>query len=93
MHWETVSDEERALFGDDLKAATGLWKGEEESWFKVDWERVPEMVEQRKVLLKKGKAFVHIREQTSMVVSEFSRQLEAGLEVRSSPNSFQVTQS
>ncbi|GAB7352907.1 hypothetical protein MBLNU459_g3496t1 [Dothideomycetes sp. NU459] len=83
MHWETVSDEEKALFGDALKAATGLWKGEEEGWFKVDWERVPEMVEQRKVLLKKGKAFVHVREQTSMVVGEFSRQLEAGLELAS----------
>lgn len=91
MHWETVSDEEKALFGDDLKAATGLWKGEEEGWFKVDWERVPEMVEQRKVLLKKGKAFVHVREQTSMVVGEFSRQLESGLEVRHSSSKSYTT--
>ena len=81
MSWETVSDEEKAEFGEQLKAATGVWKGEEESWFKVDWERVPELVESRKVLLKRGKAFVHVREQTSMVVGEFSRQLEVGLEL------------
>lgn len=81
MSWETVSDEEKAQFGDDLKAATGVWKGEDENWFKVDWEQVPELVEHRKVLLKRGKAFVHVREQTSMVVSEFSRRLDAGLEV------------
>lgn len=83
MDWETVGEEEKAMFGEELRAATGAWraKGEEEGWFKVDWERVPELVEQRRVLLKKGKAYVHIREQTSMVVGEFSRQLEAGLEV------------
>lgn len=81
MSWETVTDEEKGRFLEDLKSATGVYKNEEESWFKVDWENVPELVEQRKVLLRMGKAFVHIREQTSMVVGEFSRQLEAGLEL------------
>ncbi|KAH0351082.1 DNA primase large subunit, partial [Aureobasidium melanogenum] len=81
MSWETVSDDEKARLLDELKSATGVYKNEEESWFKVDWENVPELVEQRKVLLKMGKAFVHMREQTSMVVGEFSRQLEAGLEL------------
>lgn len=82
LQWDSVTDEEKATFGEQLKAATGLWKNDEEDWFKVDWEQVPELVEQRKVLLKQGKAFVHVREQTSMVVGEFTRQLEAGLEVR-----------
>lgn len=85
MDWEVVDEEEKARFGDELRAATGRqWnKGqpEEEGWFKVDWEQVPELVAQRKVLLKRGKAYVHLREQTSMVVGEFSRQLEAGLEL------------
>jgi len=81
LSWETVSEEEKAEFGESLRAATGVWKGEEEAWFKVDWEKVPELVEHRKVLLKRGKAFVHVREQTSMVVGDFSRQLEAGLEL------------
>lgn len=81
LSWDGVSEEEKVLFGEQLRAATGLWKDEEKDWFKVDWEQVPELVEQRKVLLRKGKAFVHVREQMSMVVGEFSRQLEAGLEV------------
>jgi DNA primase large subunit len=81
MTWETVTDDEKARLLDDLKSATGVYKGEEESWFKVDWEVVPELVEHRKVLLNMGKAYVHIREQTTMVIGEFSRQLEAGLEL------------
>jgi len=81
MSWETVTDDEKADFGEQLRAATSVWKGEEDNWFKVDWERVPDLVESRRTLLKMGKAFVHVREQTSMVVSEFSRQLEAGLEM------------
>jgi len=81
LQWESVTDEEKAMWIDQLKAATGLWKNEDEDWFKVDWEQVPELVEQRKVFLRMGTAFVHVREQMTMVVGEFSRQLEAGLEV------------
>lgn len=83
MSWETMTAEEKILWLDELKAATGFnsARGDEESWFKVDWETVPELVERRQVLLKKGKAYVHVREQQSMVVNEFSRSLEAGLEL------------
>ncbi|KAK3719517.1 DNA primase subunit pri2 [Vermiconidia calcicola] len=81
MSWETVSDEEKNLWLDELKAATNLNKTDEESWFKVDWEKVPELVERRQVLLKRGQAYVHVREQISMVVNEFSRTLESGLEL------------
>ncbi|KAF7197071.1 putative DNA primase large subunit [Pseudocercospora fuligena] len=81
MSWETVGNEEKSQLLDDLKAATSCNKQDEESWFKVDWENVPELVERRQVLLKRGKAYVHVREQTSMVVNEFSRQLESGLEL------------
>lgn len=83
MSWETVTDEEKSTWLNDLKAATGFssMRGDEENWFKVDWEKVPELVERRQVLLKKGQAFVHVREQTSMVTSEFARNLESGLEL------------
>ncbi|PIB02243.1 DNA primase large subunit [Cercospora beticola] len=82
MSWETVGEEEKAQLLDQLKAATGFFnKTDEESWFKCEWENVPELVERRQVLLKRGKAYVHVREQMSMVVSEFSRQLESGLEL------------
>lgn len=83
MSWQTVSEEDKNLWLDELRVATGVSKNntEEENWFTVDWEKVPELVERRQVLLKKGKAYVHVREQTSMVVSEFSRTLESGLEL------------
>jgi DNA primase large subunit len=80
MSWETVDEQEKASLLSELKAATGCRKEDEESWFKVEWENVPELVERRQVLLKYGLAYVHVREQSSMVANEFSRQLEAGLE-------------
>jgi DNA primase large subunit len=80
--WEVVGDEEKEELREQLLAATpGFRRGEEESWFKVEWERVPELVEQRLVLLKKGKAYVPIQEQASMVLAEFGKRLEKGLEV------------
>ncbi len=81
MSWETVGDEEKNLWLEELKAATNVIKTDEENWFKVDWEKVPELVERRQVLMKKGTAYVHVREQVSMVVNEFSRTLETGLEL------------
>ncbi|KAJ9643416.1 DNA primase subunit pri2 [Coniosporium tulheliwenetii] len=83
MSWEKVSEEEEVQeLGADLRAATGYAKkGEDEGWFKVDWEKVPELVESRRVLLKRGKAYVPVREQQSLVVAEFGRRLDAALEV------------
>ncbi|KAI0124153.1 eukaryotic and archaeal DNA primase, large subunit-domain-containing protein [Xylariales sp. AK1849] len=82
LDWEPVSDEERNIYGAELGAMAGNRKGqEEESWFKVDWERVPDLVEGRRVFLKAGKAYVPSREQTSMVVAEFTQRLERALEL------------
>lgn len=83
MSWEMVTEDEKSQFLDELKAATNFSAkaGDEESWFKVDWEKVPELVERRQALLKRGKAYVHAREQLSMVVSEFTRTLESGQEL------------
>jgi DNA primase large subunit len=84
LDWETVSDDERRELGEELRAAGGGYpkRIEEESFFKVDWERVTELVESRRVLLKSGKAYVPGREQLSMVVAEFTSRLEKALEVR-----------
>ncbi|KAF2095737.1 DNA primase, large subunit [Rhizodiscina lignyota] len=79
--WEKVSDAERKELGSELTAASGLGKwGEEEGWFKVEWEKVPELVEQRRVLLKRGMAYVPQREQMTLVVAEFTRRLDQNLE-------------
>ncbi|KAA6415946.1 MAG: DNA primase large subunit [Lasallia pustulata] len=82
--WDKVSEEEKRELGPDLLAATpGLRRQEMEEggWFKVDFERVPELVEGRRVLLKRGKAYVPVREQMSMVVAEFGARLDKGLEL------------
>ncbi|KAI1499710.1 eukaryotic and archaeal DNA primase, large subunit-domain-containing protein [Biscogniauxia marginata] len=79
---ELVSEEERIKYRDELTATAGLKKGmEEELWYKVDWDRVPELVEGRRVFLKAGKAYVPSREQTSMVVAEFTKRLDRSLEL------------
>ena len=80
--WEMVGEKEKLELGDDLRAATGVGrKGEEEGWFKVEWEKVPELVESRRVLLKRGTAYVPLREQMSLVVTEFTRRLDSALEL------------
>ncbi|KAF2155889.1 DNA primase [Myriangium duriaei CBS 260.36] len=81
MNWSTVSDEEKRELGENLRKATGWRKEEEEAWFKVPFELVTELVESRRCYLRAGTAYVHVREQLGMVVSEFSRRLEAGLEL------------
>lgn len=82
LDWESVSDEERRAMSDKLVQATpGLRRADEETWYKVDWERVPELVEKRSVFLYKGKAYVPGREQLSMVIAEFTARLERALEV------------
>lgn len=87
LDWDEVSSEERNKYTDELRALADrknkdrLGSQEEESWFKVDWERVPDLVETRRVFLKAGKAYVPAREITSMVVAEFTARLERNLEL------------
>lgn len=89
LDWEAVGDDERREYAEELKAAGGGFpkRIEEESYFKVDWERVPELVESRRVVLKGGKAYVPGREQLSMVVAEFTSRLDKALEVCLYPRS------
>ncbi|KAK7966328.1 DNA primase large subunit [Apiospora aurea] len=83
LEWDPVSDEERKEYASELAALSGFRKGvqEEENWFKVDWERVPDLVEGRRVFLRAGKAYVPSRESTSMVIAEFTKRLERALEL------------
>jgi DNA primase large subunit len=88
LDWEMVGEEERRELALQLAAATaafgrkGMQAQEEETWCKVEWTRVPDLVEGRRVFLKAGKAYVPAREQTSMVTAEFTSRLEKALEVR-----------
>lgn len=83
LEWEEVQEAEKRELKAQLLAAagSGLKNSEEQEWFKVDWERVPVLVEQRRVFLKRGKAYVPQREQMSLVVAEFTKKLDEALEV------------
>lgn len=84
LDWDVVTPEEKRALGEELLGATpGVRRLEDENWFKVDWTRVPELVEHRRVLIKKGKAYVPLKEQTSMILTEFTGSLEKGLELTS----------
>lgn len=82
--WESVTEDEKHEYAAELAAMTIGRKGgaEDETWFKVDWDRVPELIEGRRVFVRAGKAFVPGREQSSMVVAEFTSRLDRQLEVR-----------
>ena len=81
--WEALTEGEKAELTAELAAMMPPRKGssEDDTWFKVDWDRVPDLVEGRRVFLKQGKAYVPGREQSSMVVAEFMSRLERQLEV------------
>ncbi len=88
LDWERVTDDERRELAAELAAAGSGGYGrkaaaaaDDETWCKVDWERVPDLVEGRRVFLRAGKAYVPSREQASMVVAEFTARLERALEV------------
>jgi DNA primase large subunit len=88
LDWEPVSEDERRELAAELAATSAAVYGkrnaqqqDDESWCKVDWERVPDLVESRRVFLRAGKAYVPAKEQTSMVSAEFTARLERALEV------------
>ena len=89
LEWEKVEEDEKRELSQELAAAGGK-RGEDQGWYKVDWERVPELVEGRRVLLKRGKAYVPVREQMSLVVAEFTRRLDDALEVCRNPISLDM---
>lgn len=83
LNWEAVSEEERPELAEQLVTSTpGLRRAEDEAWFKVDWEKVPELIERRAVFIRKGKAYVPQREQLSMVIADFTARLEKAMEAR-----------
>ncbi|KAM0751523.1 DNA primase large subunit [Meredithblackwellia eburnea MCA 4105] len=74
--WEVVGPEEKAVFAAQLGAM-----GNTESYFKVHWTKVVDLVDKRRVFIHKGQAFVPSKEEISLVLTEFSARLQRGLEM------------
>ncbi|GAP90971.1 putative DNA primase large subunit [Rosellinia necatrix] len=83
LDYEKVTPDEQNKYHDQLAAITGSRKGSEEetTWIKVDWERVPDLVESRRVFMRAGKAYVPSKEQPSMVAADFAKRLDRALEL------------
>ncbi|KAL8940655.1 MAG: hypothetical protein Q9216_002703 [Gyalolechia sp. 2 TL-2023] len=84
LDWDAVGEQEKRTLAQDLLNATpNLRKADidDSNWFKVDFETVPELVEGRRVFVKRGKAFVPSKEQMSIVLAGFQERLENGLEL------------
>lgn len=90
LHWEPVpADERNALAQKQLlppvpgtsRIGGAAGAGFDETYYRVDWERVPDLVERRLVLLRAGKAYVAASQRVSVVVAEFSARLERALEL------------
>nr|ASF90196.1 hypothetical protein SPAR05346 [Bartheletia paradoxa] len=91
--WMPVSAEEKALYADELMAASGFSSTstskqalavqtfKSEAFFKVPWTKVTDLVQRRRVFIKAGQAYVPTREQSSMVLAEFSTRLQKALEM------------
>lgn len=81
-----VPSEEVEKLKVDLQAAAGVRPKNEsnntlETYYKVHWTRVTDLVATRRVYLRGGYAYVPAREQSSIVFQEFSTRLERALEV------------
>lgn len=87
LNWDPVSDEEKRRLAPQLASTIGFGHGKraqhvmDEDWCKVDWMRVPDLIESRKVFVRMGKAYVPGREQQSMVLNEYTGRLERALEL------------
>lgn len=69
-------------FCEDKLTYAYLWSRSLRPASQVQWTRVTDLVEKRRVFLKAGTAWVPLREQASLVLAEFQSRLSKDLEVR-----------
>jgi DNA primase large subunit len=81
-----VGDPEKRAFESQLRALHPK-TFDAETFYKVPWTLVPDLVEKRKVFLSKGFAYVPKGDQISLILQAFSERLERGLEVSFLPSS------
>ncbi|KAI7849928.1 DNA primase large subunit Spp2 [Circinella umbellata] len=93
LSWSILDQSEKNEILDKLAACT-VWKAgktaqaaremvHNETYFKVDFERVPDLINRRTVYITQGKAYVPMSEQVSIVMDEFRATLSAALEATS----------
>jgi DNA primase large subunit len=84
LDWVPVPNAEKEANHKQLRACMPWVKEDEirsETWYKVSWIAVPDLVAQRKVFVKGGMAYVPQSMQISLVLQTFGSRLEKALEV------------
>ncbi|RXK40958.1 DNA primase large subunit [Tremella mesenterica] len=82
--WELVDETEKMSSASQLRTCLGQGKEDTfkvESWFKVPWWTVPDLVGSRRVFIKGGMAYVPQSLQLSLVLQAFAARLERALEI------------
>ncbi|CAO3660118.1 unnamed protein product [Umbelopsis vinacea] len=91
INWKVVSQEEKMNMRAELEICA-IWTAkaagvqnvkdfvESETYFEVDFEKVPDLISRRSVVLRRGKAYVPMTEQISLVMDEFKARLSKALE-------------
>ncbi|WVF69690.1 hypothetical protein IAT40_004469 [Kwoniella sp. CBS 6097] len=82
--WQVVNESEKQTHAENLKKC--MWGQKEdafkaESWFKVPWYTVPDLVGSRRVYVRAGMAYVPQSLQISLVLQAFASRLEKALEL------------
>ncbi|KAI7905502.1 eukaryotic and archaeal DNA primase, large subunit-domain-containing protein [Cokeromyces recurvatus] len=87
LNWKMLTDEEKESMREELeicsKPKTGVMVEDyvsNETFFEVDFEKVPYMVSNRSVYVKGGKAYVPMNDQINIVMLEFKNHLSEALE-------------
>ncbi|KAI9319961.1 DNA primase large subunit Spp2 [Dichotomocladium elegans] len=90
LRWTLVTPEEKERIKPQLEACAKLKAREKqqvardyvskETFFKVDFEKVPDLVAARRVYIEGGQAYVAMAEQISLVMDEFKASLTSELE-------------
>lgn len=83
LDWQPVSSAEKSMYREQLVATHPKMAStfESETFFKVDWTRVTDLVEKRRVFMRAGQAWVPVKEQSSLVLAEFQSRLLRDLEM------------
>ncbi|TFK76521.1 DNA primase large subunit Spp2 [Pluteus cervinus] len=89
LHWLKVEETEKQNHRNELYSLYPPIKPEDvrntsfnrDTYYKVRWTRVPDLIEKRKVFLSGGWAYVPGREQSSIIFQEFEDRLARALEL------------
>ncbi|KAF0483922.1 DNA primase large subunit Spp2 [Gigaspora margarita] len=83
LYWNDLTQNEKESMKNELSQANPHIKFNDETFFIVNFEQVPDLVARRAVYIKAGKAYVPISEQVTLVVVEFRKRLSAALDLAS----------